>query len=233
MGFWEGLTERARFQAWWPLKAMARPSPSFYLSHSQFGEDMVLRALLDAEQGFYVDIGAFHPVHYSNTLYFYRKGWRGLNVDARPGAMAAFRRLRPRDVNVEACVGPEERDVTFFQFDHPAYDTIDEAAAEKARAAGANLLHTVPTRTVTLGQLLDLHLPAGQEVSFLSVDVEGMDTAILMAHDWSRHRPRAIVFEQHGVCFADAPGLPLVQRLAEQGYVLEAKCGPSLVLVRS
>ena len=78
---------------------------SYYLSCSQFGEDMIVRHLLaDVPIGFYVDIGAHHPVYYSNTYHFYCRGWRGINVDARTGSMELFNLLRPRDINVEGCV---------------------------------------------------------------------------------------------------------------------------------
>lgn len=70
-------------------------------SYSQEGEDVVLRRLFDSQpSGFYVDIGAHHPVRLSNRYYFYRCGWRGLSVDAAPGSMEMFRRLRPRDIAV-------------------------------------------------------------------------------------------------------------------------------------
>ncbi len=57
------------------------------LSYAQEGEDLVLARLFgnQVESGFFVDIGAHHPVRYSNTYYFYRRGWTGLNVDALPG----------------------------------------------------------------------------------------------------------------------------------------------------
>jgi hypothetical protein len=31
--------------------------------------------------GFFVDVGCFHPLFYSNTWKLYKKGWRGVNID--------------------------------------------------------------------------------------------------------------------------------------------------------
>ena len=72
-------------------------------SYSQEGEDMLLdRFLEDRSVGFYVDVGAHHPKRFSNTYRLYCRGWRGLNIDANPGSMTLFQKLRPRDINVEA-----------------------------------------------------------------------------------------------------------------------------------
>ena len=48
-------------------------------------------------------------------------------------------------------------------------------------------------RVKTLGGILEAHLPASEEFTFLSVDVEGMDLAVLESNDWSRFRPEVIV----------------------------------------
>jgi hypothetical protein len=51
---------------------------------SQFGEDQVVNAIFNSKpHGFYVDIGAYHPTEISNTCYFSKKGWRGINVAGR------------------------------------------------------------------------------------------------------------------------------------------------------
>ena len=56
-------------------------------SYSQEGEDILLsRIFRNQKKGFYVDIGAHHPTRFSNTYYFYKLGWRGINIDAIPQA---------------------------------------------------------------------------------------------------------------------------------------------------
>lgn len=40
--------------------------------------------------GIYVDVGAFHPTKFSNTHLFYLNGWRGINIEARPGSKKLF-----------------------------------------------------------------------------------------------------------------------------------------------
>jgi hypothetical protein len=43
-------------------------------------------------------------MRFSNNYRLYQKGWMGLNIDANPGSMAVFKRLHPRDINVEVAV---------------------------------------------------------------------------------------------------------------------------------
>ena len=84
-------------------------------SFSQGGEDLILAGLLTQKlNGFFVDIGAFHPYKFSNTFRFYRKGWSGINIDAAPGSMDIFRELRPRDINIEAAISETPEQLTYY-----------------------------------------------------------------------------------------------------------------------
>jgi hypothetical protein len=227
----ERLKLRLRFGVYAPLRL--NRFPSYNLSCSQFGEDMIVRHLLaDVRTGFYVDVGAHHPVYYSNTYHFYRRGWRGINVDAVPGSMAAFDLLRPRDVNVEACVDVRAGELReFIVFDRPALNTLSEEQARAAVASGqGRVVDRRPVRTETLAGLLDRHLPPGQPIHFLSLDVEGLDEAILTHHDFGRHRPRVLVFERHELPKSEPGRDPVVGHLRAQGYDLVALAGPSVVM---
>ena len=85
------------------------------------GEDIILSEFFpNKTDGFYVDVGAHHPMRFSNTHMFYKKGWRGINIDAMPGSMKAFERKRPRDINLEIGVSGKEGEMTFYMFDDPA-----------------------------------------------------------------------------------------------------------------
>ena len=83
-------------------------------SYSQEGEDLVLARYFAKSSLIYVDVGAHHPTRYSNTYLFYSQGWRGINIDAMPGSMDAFRRDRPRDINIEALVSTSKKPTITF-----------------------------------------------------------------------------------------------------------------------
>jgi len=86
-------------------------------TYSQEGEDIILRRIFEQKAyGFYVDIGANHPKRFSTTNYFYIHGRRGINIDATPGSMIAFRKMRPKDINVEIPISDESKALTFYIF---------------------------------------------------------------------------------------------------------------------
>ena len=90
-------------------------------SYSQEGEDMILRRLFENQtKGFYVDVGAHHPIRFSNTYFFYKKGWRGINIDAMPGSMKLFNKIRPRDINIEKAISDKKEVLTYYVFNDPA-----------------------------------------------------------------------------------------------------------------
>jgi hypothetical protein len=52
------------------------------ISYAQNFEDVMLeRALAEIENGFYVDVGAWHPDLDSVTRHFFGRGWRGVNIE--------------------------------------------------------------------------------------------------------------------------------------------------------
>ena len=162
---------------------------------SQGGEDMVLRDLLPRTRtGFFVDVGAFHPRFGSNTYALYKRGWRGINVDARPGAMAAFRRSRPHDRNLEVAVGSEPGEADFYVFFDGELCSLEKEWADRQVELGHRLEKVVPTQVLTLAQLHEENqVPPVYDL--LNVDCEGRDEDVLASHDWSRWRPRHVVTE--------------------------------------
>ncbi len=186
--------------------------------YSQEGEDMLIRRFIGKKKtGFFVDVGAHHPIKLSNTYHFYRRGWRGINIDAMPGSMQLFQRLRPEDINLEVAIGEQEGEVNFYLFDEPAFNTCNPNQAE-----GHSHVQQVPMRP--LGAILRENVPDGQQIDFLSVDVEGLDLEVLKSNDWDGFSPSFILIESlmtHSIEEAMRSDLALF--LYDKGYQLVAK----------
>lgn len=194
-------------------------------SYSQDGEDLVLRQFFKKQQsGFYVDVGAHHPKRFSNTWFFYKKGWQGINIDATPGSMQPFLKARPRDINIEAAVADEQQELKFFMFNESALNSFDEALSYQRQQKNPRLriIETKKIITQRLETILDNHLPTGQQIDFLSVDVEGFDLAVLRSNDWRRFRPRYLLVETMTV-LNDITQDPVYQFLTTNNFVLVAK----------
>jgi FkbM family methyltransferase len=190
-------------------------------SYSQEGEDLVLaRIFYGKSTGFYVDIGCFHPIRFSNTYIFYRRGWRGINVDATPGVKADFQKIRPRDINIEGFVSADSSPRRFYLLSEPALNTSNEnLAVQRAKDNPAYQIdETITVRPRSLKAILDEYLPKGQSIDFLSVDVEGSDLDVLISNDWDRYKPGIVVAELLATTLEDVARHEIAQFLATKGY---------------
>jgi FkbM family methyltransferase len=196
------------------------------LSYSQEGEDLVLARLLGRLKlttGFFVDIGAHHPTRYSNTYYFYRRGWRGINVDALPGTKKIFQRMRPRDITIECGVGSQEGILKYFAFNEPALNTFSEQEAKKKDCPPYRIIDTLQIPVVTLKQILDEYLPSGTQIDFMTIDVEGFDHEVIASNNWSIYRPSVVLVELLNTDIQNLETHPTAQILCRHNYRVLAK----------
>lgn len=188
---------------------------------------MILRHILgsDKMRGFYVDVGAFHPTLFSNTYFFYLNGWQGINVEARPGSKTLFDKVRPRDINLELGISRDCGEMTYYFIaaDSPMNSFSPDflRQIEMLEAVKSKIL--VPT--LPLAEVLERHLPKGQLIDFLTVDVEGHDYEVLESNDWKRFRPRLIVVEDEGL---DPDESRIVQMMKGHGYQL---CAQNVIIL--
>jgi FkbM family methyltransferase len=198
---------------------MRDPEMQPNLCYGQDGEDLILDRLLERQaRGFYVDVGAHHPVRFSNTYLFYKRGWSGINIDAMPGSMKKFKRLRPRDINIECGIAGSAGRLKYHRFNEPALNTFDVAEAQLKNKPPYSLQDTVEVRVERLEVLLTRYLPVEQKIDFLSVDVEGKDEEVLRSNDWNRYRPRFILAETLRTHMLNLGECPIVQFLRSVGY---------------
>jgi FkbM family methyltransferase len=203
---------------------MRDPNMQSNLCYGQDGEDLILNRLLAGQaQGFYVDVGAHHPVRFSNTYLFYQRGWCGINIDAEPGSMRPFRKYRGRDINVECGVAARPGKLPYYRFNEPALNTFDETEANLKNRLPYRLVERLNVAVRRLDDLLVEYLPEGQAIDFLSIDVEGKDREVLESNDWDRFRPRFILAETLRTDMLNLASCPVVQLLTGKGYSPVAK----------
>ena len=195
---------------------------------------MILHSLFQfRSHGFYVDIGAHHPVRHSNTYSFYQRGWRGINIDAMPGSMEAFARVRPGDVNLELGVAQTRARLTYYRFKEPAVNAFcltEDRIAELTASFG--FLETLEIEAVPLAEILREHLPRGRHIDFLSVDVEGLDLAVLRSNDWQAYRPTIVLAEDlSAFTLGKVLRSPITAFLEKQGYDACAKMHHTILYI--
>jgi hypothetical protein len=126
-------------------------------SWSQEGEDMVLSRIFQGKNtGFYVDVGAHHPKRFSNTHFFYRRNWSGINLE----------------VGVAHLSGT----LDYFVFNEPALNGFSsELSSERDGAEDKYFIkEIVKIDVLPLAEIFAKHL-GEKKIDFMSVDVEGLD----------------------------------------------------------
>lgn len=213
---------------------MRDPDMAAQLCYGQDGEDLVLDRMMERQQtGFYVDVGAHHPVRFSNTYLFYRRGWRGINIDAQPGSMKKFERVRPRDINIECGVAGSAGCLTYYRFNEPALNTFDAHEARLKDTPPYRLVDTIEVDVERLDTLLARHMPTDVQIDFMSIDVEGKDLEALESNDWTRFRPRFILAETLRTDMLHLADCPVVQLLGGVGYEPVGKANNTTFFART
>jgi FkbM family methyltransferase len=192
---------------------------------------MILRRIFEGqENGFYIDVGAHHPRRFSNTYYFYKQGWRGINIEPNPDALMAFKTDRPRDTNLQLGISDAASVLKYYSFDEPALNTFDESVV-KSRLADTpyKVIKINDVSVQRLDKILKEHLPVGQPIDFLSVDVEGFDLAVLRSNNWHLFRPKCVLAEALNMTLDEAMKVDLVLFMLAQDYVLFARTYNTLI----
>lgn len=205
-------------------------------SHAQEGEDIILCKLFALggcrvkRNGFYVDVGAHHPMRYSTTFLFHQRFcWTGVNIDPNPGSKALFDEHRPADINLEIGVSCYQGMREFHLFDDPALNTFDAGYARVVQSWNTRqYLGVRQTPVQTLAGVFAEHV-GDREVDLLNIDVEGHELAVLSSGDWARHRPHVVLVESLERTFDTLPEDPAFRFMDQAGYCLRAKTCSTLI----
>ena len=181
-------------------------------SYGQFGEDAIVQKLLkNRKRGFYIDVGAYDPILYSNTYAFYRKGWSGIAIEPNGSLGKLYKVFRPRDVFIKAAIGTGGSQ-TYYEYADPAYNSFQKR--DDVRLVRESEIKFLPLREVVKQHRIE-------KIDFLNIDVEGLDAQVLESHDWSV-KPTVIAIESQ----ENDPGPTF---LLNKGYKLVGKAGLTLV----
>jgi FkbM family methyltransferase len=164
-----------------------------FISYAQNLEDVMLyRALKHVDSGFYIDVGAQHPVIDSVTKVFYDRGWRGINVEPSSEYFLLLQQERTEDINLNVALGAHQGHVVYYRVPHTGMSTTRKIYADRYAREG----YEVQKSSVHCTTLDAVCLEHGvSTVHFLNIDVEGAEKAVLEGFDFNRVRPWIVVIE--------------------------------------
>lgn len=167
----------------------------FKKSFSQNGEDLIIDKLLNYKRrGFYTDIGAYDPFRFSNTNRFYKKGWRGINVEPNINNYKKFVIFRPKDINLNIGIGTKKGKLTFYNFFPDTLSTFSKKDALNYGKIGFKKINEFKVNVQRLNKIFSKYC-SNKKIDFLSVDTEGFEMEVLMSNNWKKYRPQIICIE--------------------------------------
>jgi FkbM family methyltransferase len=157
-------------------------------------EDVMLyRALKHVKRGFYIDIGAGHPIDGSITKAFYDRGWRGINIEPVTEFFELLQQHRPEDINLNLAVGNHQGEVIFYEVVNIAgLSTTNKTYAGRHAEAGYKI-RTHAILCTTLDSVCSENNVG--TVHILKIDIEGGEKALLEGFAFATVRPWVVVIE--------------------------------------
>ena len=194
------------------------------ISYAQNFEDVILNRLFEGKaNGFYIDVGAWHPVDHSVTKHFYDQGWSGINVEPSKAYWSLLQKFRPRDINLNCAVSDNCEAMDYLEMPNSGASTSIESgwgviAKQEALAKSAKNAIKRKVECVTLADLCNEYA-RGKEIDFLKIDVEGSEKSVIKGGDWKSYRPRVVIVEAVAP-FTNVPNYTEWESmLVKEGYV--------------
>ena len=165
-----------------------------------FALDTQLDAILDRDDGYFVEAGANDGFQQSNTYWLEKfRGWTGLLVEPMPELAAEARRNRGAATVVQCALVPPDGEAVvrmrFGDLTSSLSGTQPDSWSDQGLAFGWRDAYELEVPARTLSAVLDE--VAAPEIDLLSLDIEGYEAQALLGLDLSRHAPRYVLVEIH------------------------------------
>ena len=167
-------------------------------TYSQDLEDVFINEYFKNKNcGFYIDIGCYHPIKYSNTALLYNRGWKGINIDMNSTSIDLFNIARNRDINICSAISSTNKQVTqFIDHSYSPVNTIDKKYSDIiSKKLSIKPFIEKKIQTYTLSQVLKKYKVLLNQVDFLNIDVEAHDYEVLKGIDFVKIKPKIICIE--------------------------------------
>ncbi len=159
-------------------------------SFSGASQDLVINYFFkNLNDGFYIDVGCYHPYNGNNTKLLYDKGWSGINIDLDFSAVDFFKFVRKRDENLNFAISNNEEEKNlYFYHNHAAINSLTENKKNKHKE-----LKKIQTKT--LNSILEKSKFRYKQLNLLCIDVEGHELEVLQSIDLIKYKPDMVVVE--------------------------------------
>ncbi len=167
-------------------------------TYSMFGEDLFTKAYFkNINNGFYVDVGAYHPFFWSNTYLLFKKGWRGINIDINPASIEIFNDARPNDYNVNCAVTNKNKKYINY-YTKNIINTLSTTVLSAAKTSFLKKNFNIyKAKCLKLNNIISKSKFKNKKIDFLNIDVEKSEVDVLKSLNFYKYKPKLICVEIH------------------------------------
>jgi len=172
------------------------------MSYSQYGQDTWVLDLL-GENGFFLDIGSYDPIEYSNTYLLEKEhNWKGICIEAQEDECKKYSNIR-NCIIINALVDSEIYDAQFIVYKGLSgiiknFSEFDKnRLLNKTQFKGKKLEDlSINIRTSLLVDILkQCEIP--NVIDYVSLDIEGSELRVLKTFPWDKFHINTMTIEHN------------------------------------
>jgi len=169
--------------------------------------DFEIRKYLNFNNGFFIEMGAFNGIMYSNTLHLEKyKNWNGLLVEPSKKQFELCKQARPKsEVFNYLCTSSNNagKDYLFYDMGAMSYSKFEntdndytnhDKNAKKILDKFQEKEDSYYIKTITVNELLN-SISAPKLINFFSLDVEGAELEVLDGFDFNEYKIQYLLIE--------------------------------------
>lgn len=210
------------------------------VSVAQSGEDTIVEYVLmvlgiKLSDEYYLDLGANHAKQLSNTYMLYKKGMRGVLVEANPQVIGELKFYRSEDVILNKCISNHSDESLQFYImsgDGLSCTSMDAVNEMIEKNPQLYIKDTITVDTITVNQILQKYF--SKAPILLSIDIEGQEESILQTLDYDKYAPLIVIVERidYGTTIATKKRKDLIADIMSQnGYFEYAFTGINSIFI--
>ena len=159
-------------------------------NYSIFGEDdFVDNYFKNKSDGFYIDVGCYHPLEGNNTHLLYKKGWNGINIDINFYSIELFNFLRKKDINIHSGISQKKNSLTmYYRKEINMLNTLDKNIA---KIHFRNGYKKKKIQVNTLNFFISKYFKKQKKIDFINIDVEGRELDVLKSLNFKKYEPNS------------------------------------------
>ena len=158
-------------------------------------DTVVINYFKDKKNGFYVDVGCYHPTHRNNTYLLHKQSWSGVNIDTSEFSIDLFNHMRPKDLNYNCAISNRNEIIKLFY--QKELSQLSTTVSDQAKTVFQGNIKEKEIQAFTLDEILSEGKFKNNKIDFLDIDVEGADLKVLEGLSFDIYKPELVCIEIH------------------------------------